>query len=808
MTWGKPNTHWIKFREVEPLPETGCSMCFVTDKLLAGSGDATYILQHHSPDFKCGCQLYPARVRLTHHDLCVTCETHKAMMEHVLKLYDEFSQRMVASRAYARPYPAYGVELSRSREGVPTITVLDSKCQGKKSYEFVLRKPPNSDASPRETTIDVSWVDLSSATAWKDKCVHRQGVNCRESDRAAVVAPDWLIDTQQNCMVRGNLSMEYVALSYRWGSSVWPRVSLDKIIELQEPGSLSDSPITQLPIVRDAIHVVKNIKERYLWVDAACIIHDDRDHLLHQIQDMGAIYASAKLTIISTDGDAMAGLPGLQHCSPPRKLEGIFPWTDNREIFVRDLPSTSCIFVPEYYKRGWTLQEYVLSHRRLIFGRQQIHWTCNCGTWHEDLPKLRSPLDDANESVIHSSKILRRRPDLSVLGNVLRSYNNLGLTYPEDALPAIAGLLKLFSPSFEGGFLFGMPVMCFEAALLWGTRFWYYNASGMTYRGLTRRQHSSRTPGLMPNAELPSWSWVGWKSDSLSILRDEEDYQVVTYPNQPQEALSRIEKWTTIPTVHWFCQDTPEPGGDRERIRSSWSAPYLEPLREQLAASGWTREDYPGANGPDIANTRSIPFGLSGSHVYSHPEFPNRQFWRSFPVDAGRGAPQMRQRRFLSCTTQRAFFTCLRKTGCTMEAGAMDYHLELLDDDDQVCGWVQLPTADTELPSLSRAASPDMDVDVEDEEEPEASGHLPSPPGSPPAELYEMVELVVVCRRLCSESIDRTRGRWLNRRAYTLFYGVLCIEWIDGVAYRKGFGYVKQEIWDHHDFDTIDLVLG
>ncbi|KAL7916219.1 heterokaryon incompatibility domain-containing protein [Trichoderma velutinum] len=800
MTWGKPNAHWIRSREVEALSESGCYLCFAFEKLVSGN-EGTFILQHHSPDFKCECQYYPAATRVAQHDLAVTCESHKAMMEYILILYNEFSEKMIAAGVYNRTYPAHGVELCRSQDGVPTITILDYKCRGRKAYEFILRKPPNSGASSEETTIDASWIDLSHVIRWKHNCIDRLGTQCRESDKSILIAPDWLIDTTDNCIVRGESSMHFVALSYRWGTSVSSRVGLDKLDELRKPGSLFDSFITKVPIIRDAIHVVQNIKERYLWIDAVCIIHDDKAHLAHQLQHMGAIYASASLTIISTDGDGMAGLPGLQGCSSPRKLEGIFPWTENREIFVRDLPSLNHIFVPEYYKRGWTFQEYILSHRRLIFGNQQIHWTCHCGTWHEDLPNLRSPMDEANETVLQSSKILRRRPDFNVLGNLLRSYNNLGMTYPEDALPGIAGLLKLISPSFEGGFLFGMPVMCFEAALLWGSRFWYYNMAGAKYSGLQRREHSSSSHSLLPNAELPSWSWVGWKSDYLSILKDEEDYQVVTYPNQPQEAFSRSEKWITLPTAIWYCQDTPT-STTRHRIKSSWSKPYIEPLDDRWLPDGWTREKYPGTNGPDIANTPSVPFGIAGTYVYSHPEFPNRLFWRPFSVYAGREARQMKQRRFLSCTTKRAFFPCLRKTGCTMEAGAMDYHLELVDDDDQVCGWIQLPTADAALPSLSREASPDIKV------EPEYSPDIPSPPDSTSSELYELVELVVVCRRLFSESIDRDRRQWLDRRDYRPFYGVLCIAWENGVAYRKGYGYVTSKAWDQHDVDRVDLVLG
>jgi len=39
-------------------------------------------------------------------------------------------------------------------------------------------------------------------------------------------------------------------------------------------------------------------------------------------------------------------------------------------------------------------------------------------------------------------------------------------------------------------------------------------------------------------------------------------------------------------------------------------------------------------------------------------------------------------------------------------------------------------------------------------------------------------------------------------------YGVLWVEWVDGVAYRKGCGYVRKEIWDSHKLEDVDLVLG
>lgn len=37
---------------------------------------------------------------------------------------------------------------------------------------------------------------------------------------------------------------------------------------------------------------------------------------------------------------------------------------------------------------------------------------------------------------------------------------------------------------------------------------------------------------------------------------------------------------------------------------------------------------------------------------------------------------------------------------------------------------------------------------------------------------------------------------------------VLWIEWIDGIAYRKGLGRVLKEAWDREATEEIDLILG
>lgn len=39
-------------------------------------------------------------------------------------------------------------------------------------------------------------------------------------------------------------------------------------------------------------------------------------------------------------------------------------------------------------------------------------------------------------------------------------------------------------------------------------------------------------------------------------------------------------------------------------------------------------------------------------------------------------------------------------------------------------------------------------------------------------------------------------------------YGVLWVEWVDGVAFRKAAGELYEEAWETHHHEEVDLVLG
>jgi hypothetical protein len=51
--------------------------------------------------------------------------------------------------------------------------------------------------------------------------------------------------------------------------------------------------------------------------------------------------------------------------------------------------------------------------------------------------------------------------------SLINSYNQRDLSYPEDAMPAFASIVKVLSPKFYRGFICGLPAMFLDTALCW-----------------------------------------------------------------------------------------------------------------------------------------------------------------------------------------------------------------------------------------------------------------------------------------------------------------------------------------------------
>ncbi|EWG53257.1 hypothetical protein FVEG_17082 [Fusarium verticillioides 7600] len=147
-------------------------------------------------------------------------------------------------------------------------------------------------------------------------------------------------------------------------------------------------------------------------------------------------------------------------------------------------------------------------------------------------------------------------PDDTSLRRYFAEYNQRSLRYEEDALPALWSLLPVFSRSFEGGFLYGIPEIFFEHGLCWRA----YGTKGLQHRIASSRPLESR----FEYSDLPSWSWLGWKGSvyTRSQTRIRVDSNNISEEDYVEEA---------FPITEWYTGRSPTaPQEKRRRIRSTW----------------------------------------------------------------------------------------------------------------------------------------------------------------------------------------------------------------------------------------------
>ncbi|KAM0797559.1 heterokaryon incompatibility, partial [Usnea florida] len=103
-------------------------------------------------------------------------------------------------------------------------------------------------------------------------------------------------DVVEERIVDSSIRCRFLALSYVWGGCQKFQSTKQNQSFLGQRCSLRD---VGLPLtIRDAIDLVREIGERYLWVDSLCITQDDDDYKMGQIRLMDQIYNNAVAVII------------------------------------------------------------------------------------------------------------------------------------------------------------------------------------------------------------------------------------------------------------------------------------------------------------------------------------------------------------------------------------------------------------------------------------------------------------------------------------------------------------------------------
>ncbi|KAK5995188.1 hypothetical protein PT974_03585 [Cladobotryum mycophilum] len=392
---------------------------------------------------------------------------------------------------------------------------------------------------------DETWLEKEIPKEWLAFCRTHHGGACNSPDSVQPVAQGFrVIDCNSNPpeVIAVPWGTTYAALSYVWG---------------RNPEDVINWPRT----VMDAVAVTKELGLRYLWVDRLCINQSDPVEKSYLMSKMTDIYEAADFTIVAAAGSgAGRGLPGVRSAQGsdicPRQPQPRIKLRSGNVLVSALQDPRLDILKSEYWTRGWTYQEGVLSNRRLVFTESQAYWECRCMVIHESidmpLPLIHEPpsADEASglrmasymlsgifkgdsysggawsneKGLVVPSDDYRLeygfpnhrkasvRAQLRSLNDHIRAFSSRKLSVETDSLAAFLGIVGMYKSTEHIYLYLGLP-MWMDDILgdLTGAYISFALAVCSWYHRSPSEHSMFVTESCQRRTHLPSWTWAGWE---------------------------------------------------------------------------------------------------------------------------------------------------------------------------------------------------------------------------------------------------------------------------------------------------------
>ncbi|CAM1503124.1 Fc.00g079000.m01.CDS01 [Cosmosporella sp. VM-42] len=323
---------------------------------------------------------------------------------------------------------------------------------------------------PLPRTAGNSHADIAQAEIWLRDCINNHSscqktIRCRLPTHVIDVGPKdgshepYLLEThgEEGC---------YATLSHCWGGNVPLTTTIKTLGSRKKCIPLDALP----PTFNHAVHITRILEVRYLWIDSLCILQDSLEDWETESTMMGDIYGRSYLTIAAR-GATHAGIGCfITRNEQPQLCRIDYQNQDGTvagNIYFRH-PAFSIEKIDDspLDKRGWVLQERVLSPRILYYGTQQLYWECSQlagrqdGKYRDvaqdslrggtafkpslDLRSLPEALFNADIPPNEGDKQLEMRIRMGQWYNIVAAYSQRSLTFESDKLPALAGIARTF----------------------------------------------------------------------------------------------------------------------------------------------------------------------------------------------------------------------------------------------------------------------------------------------------------------------------------------------------------------------------
>ncbi|CZR58751.1 uncharacterized protein PAC_08643 [Phialocephala subalpina] len=287
----------------------------------------------------------------------------------------------------------------------------------------------------------------------------------------------------------------YIALSHCWGKATHFVIDRQNLAERKRKIPMKEMPKT----FSDAVIVVRKLGYRYLWIDSLCIVQGDHEDWAREAKKMGDYYKHATITISadSASDDQQGFLHGV------RDNEGGSFWNlgYGEQIHFRAPKDLPMFRDRDTYlsRRAWTLQEFILSPRSVLYTAGQLVWEChrrkycesNINSQLESTSGYRkatkrlflagnAALEEHGEQEVHFSPRSRWY-------NLVDDYFLRDMTMSSDGLTAISGIAREIERMSPSQYLAGIWLDEVQKGLLWRV-----DGDGK----------------ILDSYRAPSWSWA------------------------------------------------------------------------------------------------------------------------------------------------------------------------------------------------------------------------------------------------------------------------------------------------------------
>ncbi|KAK6827546.1 heterokaryon incompatibility protein-domain-containing protein [Apiospora arundinis] len=418
-------------------------------------------------------------------------------------------QRLLLTRRYGGGpgFIVFTRETMRRRSALYILTgVVFSVRKENPAFHELQLQPPDLDSGSMHC--------LTIASSFLAECQEKH----EECSTKPVILPSRVIDTVLEDDVvkliepRGQ-SGTYACLSHCWGGELILTTTQQTIQRNKTGIPLDELPKTFL----DAVKIVRHLGIRYIWIDSLCIVQDDADDWARESARMHEVYSNAQLTIAANHASKPS--EGCFHIRSPRPscdvdLPGYASNVHVEMLFVSDeIDREGGEFLSEpLSRRGWALQERLLSQRTLHYNIRQMYYECNHGIvgengWHQErmlcnldtllgLNKEETAKHHDTEPNLDSYREAHVNKVLAFWDSIVWKFGHRRLTKFSDKLPAISGFSKLFEKHLRCQYIAGFWSDSLIQSLSWDA-----------FGGDNDSIHNVG----------PSWSWVSYPGAAAAI---------------------------------------------------------------------------------------------------------------------------------------------------------------------------------------------------------------------------------------------------------------------------------------------------